>query len=71
VRASLKDEALTRLTHVRLALGFLRALLNWCADRPEYRAHAHSVACASRLTRDVLPKKAAKDDCLQHEQLPL
>ena len=71
VRAWLKDEALTRPTHARLAFGLLRAFLNWCADRPEYRAHTHADACASRLTRDELPKKAAKDDCLQREQLPL
>ena len=71
VRAWLKDEALTRPTHARLAFGLLRAFLNWCADRPEYRAYAHANACASRLSRDELPKKAAKDDCLQREQLPL
>ena len=71
VRAWLKDEALTRPTHARLAFGLLRAFLNWSADRPEYRAYAHANACASRLSRDELPKKAAKDDCLQREQLPL
>ncbi len=71
VRAWLKEEALTRPTHARLAFGLLRAFLNWCADRPEYRTHAHADACASRLSRDELPKKAAKDDCLQREQLPL
>ncbi|MBK7423572.1 MAG: integrase family protein [Propionivibrio sp.] len=71
VRAWLRDEALTRPTHARLAFGLLRAFLNWCADRPEYRANVHVNACASRLTRDELPKKAAKDDCLQREQLPL
>jgi integrase len=71
VRAWLKDEAITRPTHARLAFSLLRAFLNWCADRPEYRAHVHADACASRLTRDELPKKAAKDDCMQREQLPL
>ena len=71
VRAWLKDEALTRPTHARLAFGLLRAFLNWCADRPEYRAHTHANACVSRLTREELPKKSAKDDCLQREQLPL
>ena len=71
VRAWLKDEALIRPTFVRLAFSLLRAFLNWCADRSEYRAYVHVDACASRLTRDELPKKAAKDDCLQREQLPL
>ncbi len=71
VRQWLKDEAPTRPTFARLAFSLLRAFLNWCADRPEYRAYVHADACASRLTRDELPKKAAKDDCLQREQLPL
>ena len=71
VRQWLKDEAATRPTFARLAFSLLRAFLNWCSDRPEYRAYVHVDACASRLTRDELPKKAAKDDCLQREQLPL
>lgn len=71
VRAWLKEEALWRPTHARLAYGLLRAFLNWCAARPEYREHVHTDACAARLARDVLPKKAAKDDCLQREQLAL
>lgn len=71
VRAWLKDEALIRPTFARLAFSLLRAFLNWCADRPEYRNHVHVDACASRLTRDELPKRAAKDDCLQREQLPV
>jgi integrase len=71
VRQWLQDEAPKRPTHARLAFGLLRAFLNWCADRAEYRAFVHADACASRLTRDELPKKAAKDDCLQREQLPL
>ena len=71
VRAWLQDEAPKRPTHARLAFGLLRAFLNWCADRPEYRAFTHADACAARIVRDELPKKAAKDDCLQREQLPL
>jgi integrase len=39
-------------------------------DRPEYRAQVHADACAARLAKESLPKKAAKDDCLQREQLP-
>lgn len=71
VRAWLKDEALRRPTHARLAYGLLRAFLNWCADRSEYRGQVHADACGARLARDELPKKAAKDDCLQREQLTL
>lgn len=69
VRAWLKDEALRRPTHARLAFGLLRAFLNWCADRPEYRTFTNADACSSRMLREELPKKKAKDDCLQREQL--
>ena len=70
VRVWLKDET-SRPTQANNAFVRLRAFLNWCADRPEYRAHTHVDACASRIARDELPKKTAKDDCLQREQLPL
>ncbi|TXH39722.1 MAG: DUF4102 domain-containing protein [Burkholderiaceae bacterium] len=70
VRAWLDEEAPIRPTHARLAFGLLRAFLNWCGDRPEYRAQVHADACAARLAKESLPKKAAKDDCLQREQLP-
>lgn len=70
VRAWLKDEA-SRPTQANNAFVRLRAFLNWCADQPEYRAHVHPDACVARLARDELPKKIAKDDCLQREQLPL
>ena len=70
VRAWLKDET-NRPTQANNAFVRLRAFLNWCADRPEYRAHVQVNACSSRIARDELPKKAAKDDCLQREQLPL
>ena len=71
VRAWLADEAAHRPTHARLAYGLLRAFLNWCSDRSEYRAHVHADACAARLAKETLPKKAAKNDCLQREQLAL
>lgn len=71
VRAWLQDESAKRPTHARLAFGLLRAFLNWCANRPEYRTQTDADACASRLARDELPKKASKDDCMQREQLKL
>ena len=71
VRNFLKDEAERRPTQAQNAFVRLRAFLNWCADRPEYKGQIHAEACASRLARDELPRKAAKDDCLQREQLPL
>ncbi len=70
VRAWLQDEAAKRPTHAALAFRYLRAFLNWCSDRPEYRDQVQAGACITRLARDELPKKSAKDDCLQREQLP-
>jgi integrase len=70
VRAWLQDEAAKRPTYASLAFRLLRAFLNWCSDRPEYRDQVRADACATRMARDELPKKAAKDDCLQREQLP-
>ena len=71
VRQWLQDESTKRPTHAHLAFGLLRAFLNWCADHPEYRDITNPDACATRIARDELPKKVAKDDCLQREQLPL
>lgn len=71
VRAWLAEHSEARPTNAALAFRLLRAFLNWCADRPEYRAYVHADACAARLARDELPKKGVKDDCLQREQLPL
>jgi integrase len=71
VRVWLEEEAARRPTHARLAFGLLRAFLNWCSDRPEYRDQIHADACTPRAARESLPKKAAKDDCLQREQLAM
>lgn len=47
----------------------LRAFLNWCATRSEYKAEVARDACASCVAKDELPKPAVKSDCLQREQL--
>lgn len=47
----------------------LRAFLNWCATRADYKTEVSRDACASRVAKDELPKPAAKSDCLQREQL--
>lgn len=60
-----------RATVARSAFVRLRAFLNWCADRPEYKAQAKPDACNTRVMRAELPKAQAKDDCLQREQLAL
>lgn len=70
VRQWLQDEV-RRPTVAMSAFVRLRAFLNWCATRPEYKGQAHADACATRTARDELPKPSVKDDCLQREQLPL
>ena len=71
VAAWMKDEVAKRPTNTALAFRLLRAFINWCAEHPDHRTQTNGDACASRLVRDELPKKSAKDDCLQREQLPL
>lgn len=70
VQAWLKVEAARRPTRARLAYSLLRAFLNWCAEVPEYREHAHPDACASKAVRQEVPKKRARKDALLREQLP-
>lgn len=69
VAAWLKVEAENRPTQAALAYRLLRAFLNWCHDCPEYASLAAPDACSRKVSRDNLPKKQAKTDCLQREQL--
>lgn len=69
VRQWLKIESAKRPTQARIAFGALRAFLNWCADSPDYADLVQPEACAPRIAKQNLPKKKAKDDCLQREQL--
>ncbi|HRF12548.1 MAG TPA: site-specific integrase, partial [Candidatus Accumulibacter phosphatis] len=70
VRRWLQEEAVRRPTHAALAFRCLRAFINWCSDQDEYSGQVNIDACITRMARDELPKKSAKDDCLQREQLP-
>jgi integrase len=70
VRKWLTGEA-HRATVAMNAFVRLRAFLNWCATRPEYKAGVSPDACASRVAKDELPKPSAKSDCLQREQLAM
>jgi integrase len=63
-------ESAKRGTQTRIAFDALRAFLNWCENQPEYAGLASLDACSSRIKREFLPRKRAKDDCLQREQLP-
>lgn len=69
VASWLKTQSQKRPTHARLAFGLLRAFLNWCADQPEYKDLADPNSCATKVVRSLVPKKMAKTDCLQREQL--
>ena len=69
VEAWLKAEVAKRPTHAALAFRLLRGFLNWCAERSEYADQVRPNACTAKVVREELPKRAAKDDCLQREQL--
>lgn len=69
VKAWLRDEAARRPTQAALGFRLLRAFLNWCADTPDYSGIAAADACQTRIAKNTLPKKKAKTDCLQKEQL--
>ncbi len=65
----LKGEARLRSTQAALGLRLFRAFLNWCDVKPAYRGLIEANIKTSRVARNVLPKRAAKSDCLQREQL--
>jgi len=65
----LRDETAKRSTQARLAFGALRAFVNWCADTPDYRGIVDLTMFDSGIVRALLPRKGAKRDCLQREQL--
>ncbi len=69
VRSWLQVEAARRPTHAALVFRLLRAFINWCLDQPEYRGQTNADACSARIARNLLPKKKAKKDCMQREQL--
>lgn len=69
VETWLRTEVPKRPAHARLAFGLLRAFLNWCSEHPDYSRHAHPEACISKKARAELPRKNAKSDSLEKEQL--
>jgi len=64
-------DTIRRPTQARRAFTLLRAFVGWCSTKAELRGIVPSGACASHVVKDTLPKPAAKNDCLQREQLPL
>tara|TARA_R110001583_G_scaffold31978_1_gene108981 strand:+ start:48912 stop:50324 length:1413 start_codon:yes stop_codon:yes gene_type:complete len=69
VQTWLREQASKRPTQAALAFRLLRAFLNWCSEDERYRTVASPQAHATKKVREELPKRAAKDDCLQREQL--
>lgn len=69
LKAWLAGEVARRPTQTRLAFGALRAFANWCAENPIYRGIVDPQIFESQTLRGILPRKNAKSDCLQREQL--
>ncbi|KVK99274.1 tyrosine-type recombinase/integrase [Burkholderia territorii] len=65
----LAEEAAHRPARVRLAFNLLRIFATWCESRAEYQGLIDPQAVATRLSKDALPKQAAKTDSIQREQL--
>ena len=68
VESWLKKESEGRPTQTRLAYGALKTFLNWCSGHEKYGTIL-GPDILSRRIKALLPKKSAKADCLQREQL--
>lgn len=66
---ALKIEAAARPTKARQTYSALGTFFNWCERRDEYKNLASGDVHMRHTARERLPKKKAKDDCLQREQL--
>ncbi|WP_035882567.1 tyrosine-type recombinase/integrase [Cupriavidus metallidurans] len=64
-------EAAKRPARARLAFNLLRIFVGWCESKADYRGLIEPQAVATRISKDELPKRAAKSDVLQREQLAL
>lgn len=67
----LEMETKTRATQAALAFRLLRAFINWCNERDEYKGIAAPDACARKVSSKYLETPKAKSDVLQREQLRL
>jgi len=66
----LEGEAAKRPARARLAFNLLRIFAGWCESKPQYRGLVDAQAVSTRISKDALPKHAAKTDAIQREQLP-
>ena len=67
----LEQETPSRGTQAALAFRLLRAFINWCETKPEYRGIASSDACARNVSKEHLKTAIPKEDALQRAQLRL
>ncbi len=65
----LEGEAAQRPARTRLAFNLLRIFAAWCESKAEYQGLVDVQAVSTRLSKDTLPKQAAKTDSIQREQL--
>ncbi len=65
----LEIEAARRPARARLAFNLLRVFATWCESKAEYRGLIDPQAVSTRISKDTLPKRGAKSDALQREQL--
>lgn len=71
IKTWLERETAKRPTQAALAFRLLRAFLNWCEDKPDYKGIAAEDACANSDVRKKVPQSKAKKDCLEKGQLRL
>lgn len=68
IEAWLSKQVAMRPAMARLSLALIKAFLNWCATSEKYGVVV-GAGVVTRKTASILPKKQAKADCLQREQL--
>ena len=69
IESWLEKECVARPTQARLAFGSLKTFLGWCAEHPVYQQVVPNTPLLTRKVRSLLPRKRAKSDYLQREQL--
>jgi integrase len=71
VGAWLEEETPRRATQAALAFRLLRAFINWCNERNDYKDIASPDACARKVSGEHLTTSKSKEDGLRREKLKL
>ena len=69
IGAWLEDETQHRATQTALAFRMLRAFLNWCETRTEYKGIAAHDACAKKVSKEHIANAGFKNDSLIKQEL--